>query len=110
VIVHWFFAGICFFHGLQPARKWDRFTLPAVGAILFVLGASFLIPFLQPIIVPLFWFLAKTGILVFVFIWIRGTLPRFRYDQLMRFAWLFMFPVAVLNLLVTALFVALGEK
>ena len=110
VLVHWFFAAVCFYHGWQPARKWDRYTLPAVGAILFGAGALFLIPVLRPLIVPLFWFLAKAGILIFLFIWIRGTLPRFRYDQLMRFAWLFMFPVAVGNLLVTGLLVALGEK
>ena len=57
----------------------------------------------------LFWFCAKVGILLFVFIWIRGTLPRFRYDQLMRFAWTFLFPLAMLNLLVTSLLVALSQ-
>jgi NADH-quinone oxidoreductase subunit H len=41
-----------------------------------------------------------------VFIWIRGTLPRFRYDQLMSFAWKFLFPAAMLNLLVTSFMVA----
>ncbi len=49
---------------------------------------------------PLFWFCAKVGALLFMFIWVRGTLPRFRYDQLMRFAWTFLFPVALVNLLV----------
>jgi uncharacterized MnhB-related membrane protein len=52
-----------------------------------------------PVLMPLFWFLAKTGFLLFVFIWIRATLPRFRYDQLMGFAWKFLFPVALANLL-----------
>ena len=65
---------------------------------------------LQPVLIPLFWFLAKAGLLIFLFIWIRGTLPRFRYDQLMRFAWTFLFPVAVVNLLVTGLLVALTSK
>ena len=49
---------------------------------------------------------AKTGFLLFVFIWVRGTLPRFRYDQLMGFAWKFLFPVARVNLLVTGFLVA----
>jgi len=110
VIVHWFFAAICFWHATQPARWYDKFTMPVVGVVLFVLGGSFLIPFLKPILIPLFWFIAKAGFLIFTFIWIRGTLPRFRYDQLMRFAWLFMFPVAVANLLITGLLVALGEQ
>ena len=63
-------------------------------------------PILQPILVPAFWFLSKVGFLLFVFIWVRGTLPRFRYDQLMSFAWTFLFPVALLNLLLTAFCVA----
>jgi NADH-quinone oxidoreductase subunit H len=102
------FAGaIALYHGLNPARRMDRFTLPVVAVIFFLFAAVFLIPALQGALLPLFWFAAKTGALLFLFIWIRGTLPRFRYDQLMAFAWKFMFPMAVLNLLVTGLMVAL---
>lgn len=110
VAMLWFFAALAFWNASQPERKYDRYTMPVIGVVLFGLGALFLVPFLQPILLPLFWFLAKAGFLVFTFIWIRGTLPRFRYDQLMRFAWLFMFPVAVVNLLVTGFLVALVEK
>jgi NADH-quinone oxidoreductase subunit H len=74
------------------------------------LATLFLVPALRPVLIPLFWFGAKTGFLLFVFIWIRGTLPRFRYDQLMRFAWTFLFPLALVNLLVTGLLVALTSK
>ncbi|MBC7927266.1 MAG: NADH-quinone oxidoreductase subunit H, partial [Bryobacteraceae bacterium] len=100
-------GAISIFHGFQPARPFDRITLPAAGIVFLGIGLLFAIPILQPYLLPLFWFLAKTGILLFVFIWIRGTLPRFRYDQLMGFAWKFMFPVALANLLITALAVAL---
>ena len=62
---------------------------------------------IQAALISVFWFCAKTGLILFVFIWIRATLPRFRYDQLMSFAWKFMFPAALLNLLVTGLMVAL---
>jgi NADH-quinone oxidoreductase subunit H len=55
----------------------------------------------------MFWFGFKTGSLLFVFMWVRGTLPRFRYDQLMAFTWKFLFPVAMLNMLATGLLVAL---
>ena len=102
------FAGaISLYHGLHPARRLDRYTLPAVALVFFALAAAFLIPAVVAMFMPVFWFVAKTGLLLFVFIWIRGTLPRFRYDQLMGFAWKFLFPVAVLNLLVTGLLVAL---
>ena len=65
------------------------------------------VPVLVPILMPIFWFLAKVSFLLFVFIWIRATLPRFRYDQLMAFAWKFLFPVALVNLLLTGFLVAL---
>ncbi len=48
------------------------------------------------------WFLAKVLFLLFVYVWIRWTLPRYRYDQLMQFGWKVLLPVATLNLLVTA--------
>jgi len=101
------FAGlVALYHGLHPARRMDKFTLPVVAIVFFVLAAVFLIPALRGALLPLFWFAAKTGALLFLFIWIRGTLPRFRYDQLMAFAWKFMFPIAVLNLMVTGFLVA----
>ena len=102
-----FIAGaIALYHGLHPARPFDRFTLPVFGLLFFAIAGLFLIPFLHQFLMPLFWYAAKTGFLLFVFIWIRATLPRFRYDQLMDFAWKFLFPAALLNLLVTAFLVA----
>lgn len=102
-----FAAAIAFFHGSQPARKIDRYSFPLVGIISLIIAGIFAIPVVQPVLVPIFWFVAKVGVLLFVFIWIRGTLPRFRYDQLMKFAWTFLFPCALVNLLITALLVAI---
>jgi NADH-quinone oxidoreductase subunit H len=51
------------------------------------------------------WFLIKLLIIIFLFLWIRATLPRLRYDQLMRFGWKVLLPVATINALVTALVV-----
>ena len=53
-------------------------------------------------IAGLIWFLGKAFALVFVFVWMRGTLPRVRIDQLMGFAWKWLLPAALLNLFVTA--------
>jgi NADH-quinone oxidoreductase subunit H len=50
----------------------------------------------------LFWFLAKTYAFVFTFVWMRGTLPRVRIDQLMSFAWKWLLPASLLNLFLTA--------
>jgi NADH-quinone oxidoreductase subunit H len=102
-------AGIlCFLHAMSPARPLDRFTLPVVGVAFFALAGVFLIPAVALPLMPIIWFSAKALVILFVYIWVRGTLPRFRYDQLMRFAWTFMFPVAVVNLFLTGLVVALA--
>ncbi len=104
-----FFIGalLCFYHGLNPARPFDKITLPVAGVVFLGVAAAFVAPVISTILMPLFWFAAKVGVILFLYIWVRATLPRFRYDQLMHFAWTFMFPVAVLNLFVTGLLVAL---
>src|SRR5579859_899328 len=57
--------------------------------------------------IPFVWYMIKVGFFLFVFMWIRATLPRIRYDQLMRFGWQVLLPLSVLNLLFTALVIAL---
>ncbi len=55
-----------------------------------------------PLLPPVVWFLIKVFIFIFFFIWIRATYPRFRYDQLMKFGWKVLFPLSLLNILITA--------
>jgi NADH-quinone oxidoreductase subunit H len=73
------------------------FNLVAVAALLGLALLSF------DWVVGIVWFMLKAYAFVFVFIWMRGTLPRIRIDQLMGFAWKWLLPAALLNLFVTAL-------
>src|SRR5947209_7583970 len=59
-------------------------------------------------IIGVFWFLFKCAVFLFFYIWVRATLPRLRYDQLMWFGWKLLLPASVLNLIVTALYVSLS--
>lgn len=54
---------------------------------------------------PLLWFLVKLSLFVFFFMWVRATMPRFRYNQLMSFGWKVLVPIATINLIITAYFV-----
>jgi NADH-quinone oxidoreductase subunit H len=74
-------------------------TVSAVATDLFLGGWHG--PFL-PESLGWIWFLIKVGALLFFYVWMRWTLPRYRYDQLMRFGWKVLLPVSVVNLLVTA--------
>jgi NADH-quinone oxidoreductase subunit H len=54
-----------------------------------------------PVLPPVVWFMAKTFALVFFFIWVRGTFPRFRFDQLMQLGWKVLLPLSLVNILIT---------
>ncbi len=58
-------------------------------------------------IFPVLWFVAKVFAFLFLYIWVRSTLPRFRYDQLMGFGWKFLLPIAMLNIIATSFILAM---
>jgi NADH-quinone oxidoreductase subunit H len=72
-------------------------TVSMVAASLFFGGWAG--PFLPPVV----WFVIKVIGFLFIYVWVRGTLPRFRYDQLMRFGWLVIFPLTLVNIFITGL-------
>ncbi|EKD37861.1 MAG: hypothetical protein ACD_75C00966G0001, partial [uncultured bacterium] len=76
-------------------------TVAALTTTLFLGG------WLGPLLPGPVWFFIKMFSIVFLFIWIRGTYPRMRYDQIMKLGWKILFPLALLNVVVTALIVAL---
>jgi len=76
-------------------------TVAALVTTLFLGG------WLGPVLPGPLWFIIKTLGVVFLLIWIRGTYPRMRYDHIMKFGWKFLFPAALANVVITALFVAL---
>jgi NADH-quinone oxidoreductase subunit H len=96
----------------------NMITVSCVATLLFFGGASspfgHLIPAFGPhifqAILPIFWFVLKVFAFLFLYIWVRSTLPRFRYDQLMGFGWKFLLPVAMLNIIFTSLAIALHAK
>ena len=85
----------------------NMITVACLATLLFLggwHGPIFGPPILQALL-PVFWFGAKIFAFLFLYIWVRGTLPRFRYDQLMAFGWKFLLPLALANLIVTAIVV-----
>jgi len=75
----------------------NMITVAALATTLFLGG------WLGPIAPSPVWFLGKVFLLLFLFIWFRATLPRFRYDQLMNFGWKRLLPLALLNTAITAI-------
>jgi NADH-quinone oxidoreductase subunit H len=81
-------------------------TLGAVAVTLFLGGWQPILPQLG-FIPGFFWFCGKLFIILFFFIWERGTMPRLRYDQIMQFGWKVLIPLALINLVITGLVVSL---
>jgi NADH-quinone oxidoreductase subunit H len=92
----------------------NMITVGCVATLMFLGGWTSpfgdLIPPPQNILVhalfPIFWFVLKVFSFLFLYVWVRGTLPRFRYDQLMNFGWRYLMPLAILNIVATSLWLA----
>lgn len=97
------------------AEYGNMITVGCVATLLFLGGWTspwgHLLPEPQNIILqailPLLWFVSKVFFFLFLYIWVRGTLPRFRYDQLMGYGWKYLVPVAMLNIVGTSLVMAI---
>jgi NADH-quinone oxidoreductase subunit H len=93
------------FHIEYSGMKFALFYLVEYGealAISAIVTTLFLGGWRGPVLPPWLWFLVKVSLVFFVIVWIRTTVPRVRIDQLMALAWKFLFPLALLNLIITA--------
>ena len=79
-------------------------ALPCIATLLFLGGWN--APFGLGFIPGIIWFALKAMLFIFMYIWLRATLPRLRYDRLMAFGWKVLLPLALANLMATAAFVA----
>ncbi|WP_085815190.1 NADH-quinone oxidoreductase subunit NuoH [Geoanaerobacter pelophilus] len=99
--------------GFHTEYSGMRFGLFFVGEYINIISLSalaslfFLGGWRGPLLPPILWFFIKVALFAFVFIWVRGTLPRLRYDQLMHLGWKFLTPLALLNILATGWWLAL---
>jgi NADH-quinone oxidoreductase subunit H len=86
------------------SMKWGMFMMGEYAHIIVASALAttlFLGGWQGPVLPPIVWFLGKTFALVFFFIWVRGTFPRFRFDQLMQLGWKVLLPLCLVNILVT---------
>jgi NADH-quinone oxidoreductase subunit H len=91
----------------QMSEYINMITVSSIAATLFFGGWT--LGGLSGVLgLPIVWYVVKVAVFLFIFMWMRATLPRIRYDQLMRLGWQVLLPLSVLNLLLTAAVIALG--
>ena len=90
--------------GIRYETIWGRIVLPGIGTVIALIGIALIaLPHsVNDYIQAPFWFLAKVFAFLFFYVWMRGTLPRLRYDQLMSFGWKLLLPVSIVNVIATS--------
>jgi NADH-quinone oxidoreductase subunit H len=97
-------------HGVRYLTLFGRIVLPAAGVALCALAFLCTRPGVPELVQGPFWFLLKVAVFIFIYVWLRGTLPRYRYDQLMSFGWKVLLPLSILNVVITSLAIVLTQR
>lgn len=100
-------AGLCILGSVRmpkiAALRWQTLGLGGFGALLGFVGLVMFLPFVRERVQDAFWFIAKVAFFMYLYIWYRGTFPRYRFDQLMKVGWKVLLPISLAVLIVTAL-------
>jgi len=101
-----FFAAICFFNTARmpkhPLFRIQTIGLGAFGVVLGIIGLAMFVPAVRDRVGDIFWFSAKVAGFMYLYIWYRGTFPRYRFDQLMKVGWKILLPMGIGVLILTA--------
>ncbi|MBI1750656.1 MAG: NADH-quinone oxidoreductase subunit H [Acidobacteria bacterium] len=103
-------AVLLFVDGLRYSTTFGRIVLPVLALAVAGLAAVCAMPGVVEFVQGPFWFLSKVFLFLFFYVWLRGTLPRFRYDQLMAFGWKLLLPLALANVVLTSLMVLVSRR
>jgi len=109
-----FFAAICFYNAARmpkhPLFRIQTVGLAGFGIVLGLIGLILFIPVVSIRVQDIFWFAAKVAGFMYMYIWYRGTFPRYRFDQLMQMGWKVLLPMGLGVLVLTASVALLQEK
>jgi NADH-quinone oxidoreductase subunit H len=109
-----FFAAICFYNTVRmpkhPLFRIQTIGLAGFGAVLGLIGLVLFVPAVSIRIQDIFWFSAKVAGFMYLYIWYRGTFPRYRFDQLMQMGWKVLLPLGLGVLILTASVALLQQK
>jgi len=101
-----FFGAICFYNTARmpkhPLFKVQTIGLAGFGAVLALIGLIMCLPLVRERVGDIFWFSAKVAGFMYLYIWYRGTFPRYRFDQLMKVGWKVLLPMGLALLILTA--------